>query len=422
MLSIWTLLATAVCAVSVSAASQKLVIHGRQLSLDLPERTKRLVFVSADESEEMTIWEHKTTSLWANKPSKGDVSSASEGWTFRISYVTFDDQGIYTLYNHFGSVISSYIVKVKSSREVLSRIAGETLSISLEGLKQSDATLHFYSNYSSVTLVETGVPVALNHPDYINRLKVNSRSIQILNVNTTDLGRYELTDLKGRLVSNNTMILVDHHDNVPNKGLIALLLLGIPGGICFCCRKRICKRCQTSKSYTQAEQLNTVPMSVPCSNTVTDPAGPAGPVGPLGPGDPGQGYIAGYPPHPAQGQIHYPPQPDSSGQPAVPPNPGFYTEYGPQNPVYPPSFGPGLPPAQPPQWNAPPPQYNTSAPMNYTPVLNSAPPGPELPPTAALLTPHPESQPSISMDILNSSDTGVQFDINKGKSSGSNFL
>uniref|UniRef100_A0A8C1MY82 Wu:fc21g02 n=1 Tax=Cyprinus carpio TaxID=7962 RepID=A0A8C1MY82_CYPCA len=332
MLSVWTLLATAICAVSVSAISQRLVIHGHQLTLDLPERTKRLEFVSADESEEFTIWEHKSFSFRPDKPSKGEVSSTSKGWTFRIRHVTFDDQGSYTLYNHFGSTISSYIVKVKTSREVIDRIAGETLSISLAGLKQGDATLHFYSNYSSVTLVENGVPVGRNLPDYLNRLKVNSETIQILNVNASDLGRYELTDLKGRLVSNNTMILVDQHDFAPNKGLIALLLLGIPGGICYCCRKRICKRCQKSKSYTQTQWSNTEPVSIPCSNTVTVP------VGPVGPGDPGQSHACSI-------------------------FKGFYPEYVPQNPVYPADFGPGLPPAQPPQWNAPPPQYNPSAPM-----------------------------------------------------------
>ncbi len=106
------------------------------------------------------------------------------------------------------STYPHYLSFSTASREVIDRVAGETLSISLAGLKQSDATLHFYSNYSSVTLVEIGVPVGRNHPDYIKRLKVNSESIQILNVNTSDVGRYELTDLKGRLVSNNTMILV----------------------------------------------------------------------------------------------------------------------------------------------------------------------------------------------------------------------
>ncbi|RXN20023.1 proline-rich receptor kinase [Labeo rohita] len=397
MLSVWTLLATAICAVSVSAISQRLVIHGHQLSLDLPERTKKLEFASGDESEHYTVWEHKTISLLPGKASKGVVSSASEGWTYRIRYVTFDDEGTYTLYNHFGSAITTYIVKVKTNREVIDRIAGETLTIPLSGLKQSDATLNFYSNYSSITLVENGIPVGRNHPDYINRLKVTSDMIQILNVNVSDLGRYELTDLKRRLVSNNTMILVDHHDYTPNKGLIALLLLGIPGGICFCCRKRICGRCRTTKSYTN----NAVPMSIPGSNTVTNPAVPVvpvvptGPVAPHGPGNPGQGYVAGYPPHPDQGQIHYPYPTQPSGQPIVPLNPGFYPEYVPQNPVYP----PGPPSAQPPQWNGPPPQYNPSAPVNYTPVMNSAPPAPEpthsfntneLPPTAPLLTPQPE--------------------------------
>lgn len=42
---------------------------------------------------------------------------------------------------------------------------------------------------------------------------------------------------------------------------------------------------------------------------------------------------------------------------------GFHPGYAPQNPVYPPDFGSGVPPAQPPQWNAPPTQYNPSAPM-----------------------------------------------------------
>lgn len=57
-------------------------------------------------------------------------------------------------------------------------------------------------------LVESGVPVGKKYPDYINRLKVTSEMIQVLNVNVSDLGRYELTDYKGRLVSNNTMVLV----------------------------------------------------------------------------------------------------------------------------------------------------------------------------------------------------------------------
>ncbi|XP_042602336.1 uncharacterized protein LOC109113584 [Cyprinus carpio] len=217
----------------------------------------------------------------------------------------------------------------KISKQVIDCIAGETLTISLAGLKQSDATLRFYSNYSSITLVENGVPVGRNHTDYINRLKVTSESIKVLNVSASDKGRYKLTDHKGRLVSHKAMILVDQHKFAPNKRLIALLLLVIPVGICFCCRKRICKSCQTTKSNTHTNESNTTPVSIAYSNTVTAP---------VGPGDPGQGYIAGYPPHPDQGQIHYPYPPESSGQPYVPHNPGFHPESVPQNPVYPPKL------------------------------------------------------------------------------------
>ncbi|KAK7161503.1 hypothetical protein R3I94_004249 [Phoxinus phoxinus] len=429
MLSVWTLLAAAICAVPVSAISRRNIIHGRQLSLDLPERTKRLEFTSADEKDQFTIWEHKSLSLWPSKPSKGQVNSASQGWSFTIRHVTFDDEGTYTLVNSFGSTISSYTVKVNTNREIIERIAGEKLTIPLLGLKQSDATLRFYGNYSSVTLVENGVPVGKNKPDYINRLKVTSELIQVLNVNVSDLGRYELTDYKGRSVSNNTMVLVDHHPPNHSVGFLALLLLGIPSGICcFCCRRKICNRCRTTKSPTDSNINNTVPVSIPGSNTDL-------PVGPIGPGGPGQSYNAGYPPHPDQGQIHYPPPTEWNVQPAVSPNPGFHPAYAPQNPVYPPDFGSGVPPAQPPQWNAPPTQYNPPAPVNYTPVMYSAPPGPEDAgfkmnepyPTTPLLTPQPESHqsamPSVSMNILNSGESSVQFDINKGKSaSGSNFL
>ncbi|XP_067297320.1 wu:fc21g02 [Pseudorasbora parva] len=417
MLSAWTLLAAAICAVPVSALSRRNIIHGRQLLLDLPERTTRLDFISADEKDHFTIWEHKTLSVWPSKPSKGQVNSVSQGWTFRINHVTFDDEGTYNLFNNFGAPISSYTVKVDSNREIIERVAGEKLTIPLQGLKQSDATLRFYSNSSSVTLVENGVPVGKNYPDYISRLKVSSDVIQVLNVNVSDLGRYELTDYKGRLVSNNTMILVDQHAHVPATGLLALLLLGLPCGVCICCRKRICNRCRSTKSHTPTVESNTL-NTVPAYNTVINPAVPGGP------GGPGQGYNAGYPPNPNQGQMNYPPPTEWSGQPAVSPNPGFHPEYVPQNPVYP----PGVPPAQPPPFNAPPTQYNPSAPMNYTPMMYSAPPpGPQEPPsTAPLLTPQPEphqsAMSSVPMDILNSGDSSVQFDINKGKSPGSNFL
>ncbi|KAL0203354.1 hypothetical protein M9458_001372, partial [Cirrhinus mrigala] len=57
---------------------------------------------------------------------------------------------------------------------------------------------------------------------------------------------------------------------------------------------RICRWCRTTKSYTHYGQPNAVPVSIPCSYTMTDPVGPvvpvapAVPVAPDGPGNPGQ--------------------------------------------------------------------------------------------------------------------------------------
>ncbi|TRY89966.1 hypothetical protein DNTS_001688 [Danionella cerebrum] len=456
LLRVWPVLSAVLFGVlgSAIAAIPKRITHGHMLTLDLPERTEKLQFVSADESDQYTIWEHKALSLWPSKPSKGQVTSANDGWTFRLKQVTFEDAGTYILRNHFGSTVSSYTVTVLPNKEVIERIAGETLYISLAGLKQTDATLSFYGNYSKITLVEDGVPVGNSHPDYISRLKVNRDWIQILHVNVSDLGRYVLTDQKGRYVSNSTMILVDQHSYSSNTGLIGLLALGLPCGICFCCRKRICKGCQKKKSYStpvQTPDSNPIPMTAPCSVPVTDP------------GAPGQGYVAGYPANPDLGPIHHPP-PQWSGQPAVPPNDGYQPGMNPPNPVYAPESAPGGPPLQPPPWNAAPPQYNPSGPVgyypgnvppnpvyppeagppqppqwnppptqynpsaavNYTPTVNSTPGQNDMPPTAPLLAPQPQSHQSymggVSMDVLNSTDSSIQFDINKGKSSGNNFL
>ncbi|XP_016095127.1 uncharacterized protein, partial [Sinocyclocheilus grahami] len=250
--------------VSVSAISQVPVFHGQQLTLDLPERTQRLKFVSADKSAQFTIWENKTIYFLPSNPRKGHVSSVGKNWTFRIQRVTFDDEGSYILLNHSGAIIRSYIVKVKTYSKDINRIAGQTLTIrvALAGLKRRDAILHFYSNNSSLILVKNGVLVGWNHPDYINRLKVTRNNIQIFNVNTSDIGRYELTDRKGRLVSSNRMILVARRQYAAKKGLKALvLLLCIPGGLCFRYRKRISKRCRSTESDTNTGQPNTVPVS-----------------------------------------------------------------------------------------------------------------------------------------------------------------
>ncbi|XP_056312688.1 uncharacterized protein wu:fc21g02 [Danio aesculapii] len=455
MQSVWPFLAAAFCAVSFSAMSAypKHIVHGNQLTLELPERTDKLEFASADESEHYIIWEHRLLG-WHNKAKKGHVTSANNGWKFKIQHVTFDDEGTYILRNNFGSTITSYTVRVKTNNETIERIAGETLKIPLGGLRLSNVTLRFYDNDSSITLVENGVPVGKNYRDYYNRLKVYMESIEIVNVNISDLGRYELTDKKDRLVSNNTMILVDHHPFTPNMGLLAILLIGVPGGICYCCRRRMCKRCQTSKSYTHsANSPNSDPVSIPC--TAIDPSiNPGGmPQNPLYPALPEPGFSPGHPsnwnqpappyhPYPQEGynpgnvpqNPAYPPQsgpthPPQWNDPASQynpyPNEGFNPGNVPQNPVYPPQAGPTY---AGPTYTEPASQYNPSAAVNYSSL------GPEsagmttndAPQTAPLLTPQPEAHRSpldnLSVNMLSNSDSGVQFDINKGKSTGSNFL
>ncbi|XP_073670374.1 uncharacterized protein [Paramisgurnus dabryanus] len=423
MVNVWIILVAASSAVTVSAVTtyQKRLSHGDYLSLDLPERTAKLEFVSADEQQHETIWQSGTFST--GRATRGVVSSVNNGYNFRINHVTFEDQGTYTLRNSFTGItnaISIYVVRVETKRRIIERVPGETLTIPLDGIKMVDANLRFYSNYSTINLVEHGVPVGKENADYIGRLRTYYDSFQVLNVNVSDLGRYELRDQKGRPVSNTTMILVDRHSNfTPNKGLLALLLLGIPGGICFCCRKKVCKCCYKDKSEAASPPAESIPICHP----VTDPAQGNVAGNPTNPGQspnyyppPNQGPNQ-YPP-PNQGQNQYPAQPQWNGQPGVPPNPGFSAEYPPQNPLYPPV--PGVSPAQPPQWSGPPNQYNAPATVNYNPMVNSAPPGA----TSPLLNAQPEPAGlRANMDILNSSGSAdVQFSIDNARSPTNNFL
>lgn len=223
MVNVWIILVAASSAVTVSAVTtyQKRLSHGDYLSLDLPERTARLEFVSADEQHHETIWQSGTFST--GRATRVVVSSVNNGYTFRINHVTFEDQGTYTLRNAFTGItnaISIYVVRVETKRRII-EVPGETLTIPLDGIKMVDVNLRFYSNYSTINLVEHGVLVGKENADYIGRLRTYYDSFQVLNVNVSDLGRYELRDQKGRTVSNTTVILVGvricalpHHQQV----------------------------------------------------------------------------------------------------------------------------------------------------------------------------------------------------------------
>lgn len=87
-------------------------------------------------------------------------------------------------------------------------MAGETLSIYLSGLSMDDATLHFANQDYNLTLVERGSPVGNSHPDYTGRIRLTSNSIDVLNVNASDVGKYTLSSHLNRKVKIISMYLV----------------------------------------------------------------------------------------------------------------------------------------------------------------------------------------------------------------------
>ncbi|XP_056591781.1 uncharacterized protein LOC130411304 [Triplophysa dalaica] len=328
MLKMWIVLAAAGFAVN---ATQKEIFHGNDLTLDMPDRTEAVKFISADGEVHRNIWKRDGKVFIGRK-------------LHVTSHVTFSNAGTFTLLNKWNNEISRYTVKVKGIKRSINRAAGETLNIPLDGIKLEYATLFFNRNGLIVTLVKSGEPVASRDPNYINRLKVTSETINLLNVNVSDWGEYILRDQNRQIVSKSTLILVERGSPSSNKkALIALVLLVIPVIICcYCMMKFCCKDDESNKANTNS--LNAQPESVPMCQTVTDPS---------------QCY-----PTPVQGQIQYPPPTQWNGQPAVSPYP---------NPVYPP--GPVGSPAQPPQLNVPPNQYYPPASVNYNPVMNNTSPG-----------------------------------------------
>lgn len=72
--------------------------------------------------------------------------------------------------------------------------------IPLAGLEGNDATLHFSNQDFNLTLVKHGSPVGNSQPEYMGRIHVTSNSIELLNVNVSDAGKYTLGDHLNRKV------------------------------------------------------------------------------------------------------------------------------------------------------------------------------------------------------------------------------
>ncbi|XP_035387456.1 uncharacterized protein wu:fc21g02 [Electrophorus electricus] len=445
------------CAVKLDSIQLK---HGFQLSFKLLKEAQSLEFSALNGKVQYTIWSSSV------KPKKGQVTGWGNDKRFIIKSVTFDDQGNYTQKSLKRTVLVNVKVKVVPSVIGKECVAGETLKIPLRGLTSRQATLDFYSHDLNLTLVDHGLPIGKSHPNYYERLKVTTETIEVLNVSVSDMGNYTLQDDRGRKVLMVIMKLVDHHEKKLNPLVALMLLLGIPAGVCCCCRKRIFKKSGHPTTTTNVQSGNLIPPPgpPPSYNTVVDPAVPGLINTPTYPA-PGDSKVYP-PPNPA-----FAPQPYYGGQHAMPPNLGISSEYSHNNPAYPPAV-PEFPPGQLSQWSAassipPAPAINTPtypapgdskvypppnpafAPQPYyggqhamppnldvAPVMFHAPAGPaavtgeinmnEISPATPLLTP---SQPEVrqspgsyaAADFLNS-DSAVQFNVNTGKNTSSNFL
>ncbi|XP_040892676.1 uncharacterized protein wu:fc21g02 isoform X2 [Toxotes jaculatrix] len=429
MWSVVILLAAAISVESFSVHDHERLNHGRQLKIFLSKSAEKLEFTPADDpSKTFLYWERNRARM-----AKGRVSGTGSDRRWYIDKVTYEDQGTYIQKDFWNKEISNFKVAVTPRRHYVKCVAGESLSISLEGIDLADAALYFYGEAENATLVRDGATVSQDLAAYWDRVRTHSMSIEIRNVNYSDVGRYVLRDRRTRLVSVTRMDLTDHHEYKEGNPLLALLLLlGIPVGICCCCRKKIFKNKATSAAtlQTQAAPEAVQPQS--------------GPVGPCPPYQPGAVYYHGSDSGMSP-TVHPPPPTAGPGQwNGPPPSPNFVPAYPPQNPVYPPAM---IPPAQPSQWNGPPPgQYppGPAAPMGWAPapapVVYSAPP-----PAAAseakvenmasspadpLLTATPQTEaasspvapvPPSSTNVLSSSDGPYKFQID-GKNQSTNFL
>uniref|UniRef100_A0AAY5EN75 Immunoglobulin V-set domain-containing protein n=1 Tax=Electrophorus electricus TaxID=8005 RepID=A0AAY5EN75_ELEEL len=247
------------CAVKLDSIQLK---HGFQLSFKLLKEAQSLEFSALNGKVQYTIWSSSV------KPKKGQVTGWGNDKRFIIKSVTFDDQGNYTQKSLKRTVLVN--VKVKEC------VAGETLKIPLRGLTSRQATLDFYSHDLNLTLVDHGLPIGKSHPNYYERLKVTTETIEVLNVSVSDMGNYTLQDDRGRKVLMVIMKLVDHHEKKLNPLVALMLLLGIPAGVCCCCRKRIFKKSGHPTTTTNVQSGNLIPPPgpPPSYNTVVDPAVP----------------------------------------------------------------------------------------------------------------------------------------------------
>lgn len=422
MWCVWILLGACLCVDSYSVHDQyERLSHGRQLKIYLPKSVEKLEFSpAASPGQSFLYW-----SGGSGRMAKGRVTGTASDRRWYLDSVTFEDEGTYTQKDYWNKEISVLKVAVTTRQNYLKRVAGESLYISLEGIRLEDATLSFYGPWGNATLVRDGAPVGQDLADYYDRVKTHATNVELTGFNASDVGYYTLRDRRDRVVALIKADLTDHHDQEGNPLLALLLLLGIPAGICCCCRKRIFKSKSSSTTSATFQQA-------PGSPEATHPPPAYGmPAGGVSPGYPGAGQT-----------VHPPPNPGMAGPQWNGPPPAMNPGYPPQDPLYPPLQPPqwnGPPPAQAPQWNGPPQgQYTPGGPMGYAPVYGAPPPSAGEPVKTSPVDPllaHPPPQEvassplqppapppgAPSTDVLGASDIAHQFQIDTGKNS-TNFL
>ncbi|KAJ8373056.1 hypothetical protein AAFF_G00271840 [Aldrovandia affinis] len=419
----WILLGTAFCVEGFRHENRTQLSYGRDLIVPLSMRAVVLYFSPLHHP-------HPPVTVW-NIGLPGTGRGEIEGTRWILRSVTYADQGQYSLYDGGNKLLSSVILTVREERNHLDRVVNASMTIFLH-VPLADAQLSFIpeGTESNFTLVRYG-QVATPDEAYYGRLKLGLSKIVLTDLMLDDSGQYELRDRALNLVSTTRLRVSETYDTSGNPYLALLALLGVAGGAFCCWRKKCCKK---KAPHIQGGSALPSPGQPDAEGQVfyhptpNDPSQPnwTGPVGP-----PPNWAGPGGPPQPNWTGPVGPPQPDWSG-PVGPPQPNWS---GPPHPNYgtnPPNVPYMYPPANPgpqPQWT-PGPQN-----MGYAPVMYSAPPTASEPVKEALqqeatatdnlsahteetggdAKPAPASAPfALGSDCLHSSESGVQFQIDKG--------
>ncbi|XP_072533181.1 uncharacterized protein [Salminus brasiliensis] len=186
-------------AIFTESCADETVFFGQKLSVAMSAIAKKLEFVSVDKSQNYTLWSS------SQGPRKGKVEQWSSGKNFIVNSASFDDEGNYTEWSDNWSFVTT--VKVLSLIDTKTCEVGQTLTISLDGLRKDDASLHFSSGALNLMLVHQGS--LMWNSNFKDRIKVTSNSIQVLKVKALDVGKYTLMDGKGRPAKITTLKIND---------------------------------------------------------------------------------------------------------------------------------------------------------------------------------------------------------------------